>query len=118
MVSVGLDKKLYTYDLGAKKPVHTVPFDAPFSSVAFKDDGQTVAAGTNSGRVVFYDIRGKPQPFTVLRAYSSSEVRHGFPCRACGCVGHAYVQMKRYYCDVFVFGHVLSFGVRERKDLI
>ncbi|CAM6100478.1 unnamed protein product [Calypogeia fissa] len=73
MVSVGLDKKLYTYDLGIKKPVHCVPFDAPFSSVAFKDDGQTVAAGTNSGRVVFYDIRGKPQPFTVLRAYSSSE---------------------------------------------
>lgn len=74
MVSVGLDKKLYTYDLGIRKPVHCVPFDAPFSSVAFKDDGTTVAAGTNSGRVVFYDVRGKPQPFTVLRAYSSSEV--------------------------------------------
>ncbi|KAG6546910.1 hypothetical protein Mapa_011526 [Marchantia paleacea] len=73
MVSVGLDKKLYTYDLGIRKPVHCVPFDAPFSSVAFKDDGTTVAAGTNSGRVVFYDVRGKPQPFTVLRAYSSSE---------------------------------------------
>ncbi|KAL3685611.1 hypothetical protein R1sor_003633 [Riccia sorocarpa] len=73
LVSVGLDKKLYTYDLGVRKPVHCTPFDAPFSSVAFKDDGTTVAAGTNSGRVVFYDIRGKPQPFTVLRAYGSSE---------------------------------------------
>jgi protein NEDD1 len=70
---------MYTYDVGAKKPVHCIPFDAPFSSVAFKDDGQTVAVGTNSGRVVFYDIRGKPQPFTVLRAYSSSEVGHLSP---------------------------------------
>jgi hypothetical protein len=33
-----------------------------------------LAAGTSNGRVVFYDVRGKPQPFTVLRAYSSSEV--------------------------------------------
>ncbi|KAL2653642.1 hypothetical protein R1flu_021770 [Riccia fluitans] len=73
MVSVGLDKKLYTYDLGVRKPVHCTPFDAPFSSVAFKDDGTTVAAGTNSGRIVFYDLRGKPQPFTVLRAFGSSE---------------------------------------------
>ncbi|XP_052876322.1 protein NEDD1-like [Gossypium arboreum] len=61
IASVGLDKKLYTYDSG-------------FSSLAFKDDGWTLAAGTGNGRVVFCDIRGKLQPFTVLRAYSSSDI--------------------------------------------
>lgn len=73
IISVGLDKKLYTFDPGMKKPVHCIPSEAPFSSVSFKDDGLILAAGTNSGRVVFYDIRGKPQPFTILRAYSTSE---------------------------------------------
>lgn len=74
IVSGGLDKKLYTYDPGVKKPVYCVPYEAPFASLAFRDDGNTLAAGTNSGRVVFYDVRGRPQPFTILRAYSASEV--------------------------------------------
>eukprot|EP00249_Psilotum_nudum_P010485 c22566_g1_i1 orf=207-2480(+) len=73
LLSVGLDKKLYTYDPGLKKPVHCIPCEAPFSSLAFKDDGLILAVGTNSGRVVFYDVRGKPQPFTILRAYGLSE---------------------------------------------
>ncbi|XP_024372254.1 protein NEDD1 isoform X2 [Physcomitrium patens] len=73
IVSAGLDKKLYTYDPGVKKPVYCVPYEAPFASLAFRDDGNTLAAGTNSGRVVFYDVRGRPQPFTILRAYSASE---------------------------------------------
>ncbi|TYH51805.1 hypothetical protein ES332_D10G304300v1 [Gossypium tomentosum] len=73
IASVGLDKKLYTYDSGSRRPSAFISYEAPFSSLAFKDDGWTLAAGTGNGRVVFYDIRGKLQPFTVLRAYSSSE---------------------------------------------
>lgn len=42
--------------------------------MAFRDDGLILAAGTSNGRVVFYDVRGKPEPYIVLRAYSSSEV--------------------------------------------
>ncbi|URE46665.1 WD domain, G-beta repeat [Musa troglodytarum] len=74
IATVGLDKKLYMFDSGTKRPTSCMPFEAPFSSVAFNDDGNILAAGTNNGRVVFYDVRGKPQPFTVLRAYNSSEV--------------------------------------------
>ena len=37
-----------------------------------------LAAGTSIDRVVFYDVRGKPEPFTVLRAYSNSEVAFFF----------------------------------------
>ncbi|KAJ7546868.1 hypothetical protein O6H91_08G058100 [Diphasiastrum complanatum] len=73
LVSVGLDKKMYILDSGMKKPVHCIPGEAPFSSLALKDDGCTLAAGTTSGRVMFYDIRAKPQPTTVLHAYSSSD---------------------------------------------
>lgn len=74
IASVGLDKKLYTYDSGSRRPSSCIPYEAPFSSLAFRDDGWTLAAGTSNGRVVFYDVRGKPQPFVVLHAYGSSEV--------------------------------------------
>lgn len=60
--------------MGSRRPSSCISYEAPFSSLAFRDDGLILAAGTSSGRVVFYDVRGKPQPFTVLRAYSSSEV--------------------------------------------
>ncbi|XP_051123064.1 protein NEDD1 [Andrographis paniculata] len=73
IASVGLDMKLYTFDTGSKKPSSCIPYEAPFSSLAFTDDGLTLAAGTSNGQVVFYDVRGKPQPITVLRAYGKSE---------------------------------------------
>lgn len=73
IASVGLDKKLYTYDSGSRRPSSSIAYEAPFSSLAFRDEGWILAAGTSNGRVAFYDVRGKPQPITVLRAYSSSE---------------------------------------------
>ncbi|CAL5090716.1 unnamed protein product [Urochloa decumbens] len=77
VATVGLDKKLYTLDSASRRPTHTIPHEAPFSSLAYNDDGTILAAGTNSGRVVFYDVRGKPQPLTILRAYNSSEAVTG-----------------------------------------
>lgn len=73
IASVGLDKKLYTFDTGSRKPTSSYSYEAPFSSLAYSDDSNTLAAGTNSGRIVFFDVRGKPQPITLLRAYNSSE---------------------------------------------
>ncbi|CAL4887804.1 unnamed protein product [Urochloa decumbens] len=77
IATVGLDKKLYTLDSGSRRPTHTIPHETPFSSLAYNDDGTILAAGTNSGRVIFYDVRGKPQPLTILRAYNSSEAVTG-----------------------------------------
>ncbi|PSR93146.1 hypothetical protein CEY00_Acc27756 [Actinidia chinensis var. chinensis] len=73
IASVGLDKKLYTFDSGSRRPSLCIPYEAPFSSLAFGDDGWILAAGTSSGRVVFYDIRAERHPLTVLRAYGNSE---------------------------------------------
>ncbi|CAL0317662.1 unnamed protein product [Lupinus luteus] len=73
IASVGLDKKLYTYDSGSRKPSFCISYEAPFSSLAFRDDGLMLAAGTSNGHVAFYDVRGKPKPFIVLHAYGSSE---------------------------------------------
>ncbi|XP_027941439.1 protein NEDD1 isoform X1 [Vigna unguiculata] len=73
IASVGLDKKMYIYDSGSRRPSSYISYEAPFSSLAFKDDGWMLAAGTSNGRVAFYDVRGKPQPVAVLHAYGSSE---------------------------------------------
>ncbi|KAK8936974.1 hypothetical protein KSP39_PZI011833 [Platanthera zijinensis] len=73
IASVGLDKKLYTFDSAMKRPTSCVPYDTPFSSLTYSDDGNVLAAGTSGGLVVFYDVRGKPQPFTILHAFNSSE---------------------------------------------
>ncbi|KAJ0263798.1 Protein NEDD1 [Hirschfeldia incana] len=73
IASVGLDKKLYTYDSGTRRPSSCTPYESPFSSLAFGDNGHILAAGTGNGRIVFYDVRKMPQPVTVLHAYSSSE---------------------------------------------
>lgn len=74
IATVGLDKKMYVFDSGSRRPSFCIPYEAPFSSLSFTDDGLVLAAGTSSGRIVFYDVRGKPQPLTVLRAYGNSEV--------------------------------------------
>ncbi|KAL3521144.1 hypothetical protein ACH5RR_019293 [Cinchona calisaya] len=73
IATIGLDKKLHVFDSGSRRPSFCIPYEAPFSSLAFADDGLTLAAGTSSGRVVFYDIRGKPRPLSVLHAYGNSE---------------------------------------------
>ncbi|KAK8963057.1 hypothetical protein KSP40_PGU005792 [Platanthera guangdongensis] len=73
IASAGLDKKLYTFDSAMKRPTSCVPYDTPFSSLTYSDDGNVLAAGTSGGLVVFYDVRGKPQPFTILHAFNSSE---------------------------------------------
>lgn len=75
---MGLDKKLYLYDSGIRRPSFCIPYESPFSSLAFGDNGHILAAGTGNGRIVFYDVRGVPLPVTVLHAYSSSEVNTFF----------------------------------------
>ncbi|XP_076945380.1 uncharacterized protein LOC143616437 [Bidens hawaiensis] len=54
IASVGLDKKLYTFDLGSRRHSFRVPYESPFSSVAFHDDGNTLAAGTTGKLLLFY----------------------------------------------------------------
>ncbi|KAL8488205.1 hypothetical protein ACS0TY_024478 [Phlomoides rotata] len=72
IASVGLDMKLYTFDTGSRKPSSCISYEAPFSSLAFADNRLTLAAGTTTGQVVLYDIRGKPQPLTIFCAYSEA----------------------------------------------
>ncbi|XP_057788962.1 protein NEDD1-like [Salvia miltiorrhiza] len=73
IASVGLDMKLYTFDTGSRKPSSCIHHEAPFSTLAYSDDGLNLAAATTTGQVVLYDVRSKPQPVTALRVYGDSE---------------------------------------------
>lgn len=66
--------KLYTFDTGSKKPSSCINHEAPFSSLAYSDDGLTLVTGTATGQVILYDVRRKPQPVTVLHVYGNCEV--------------------------------------------
>lgn len=61
--------KLYTFDTGSKKPSSCIHHEALFCSLAYSDDGLSIAAATTTGQVVVYDVRAKPQPLTVVDAY-------------------------------------------------
>ncbi|GAB4846741.1 hypothetical protein Ancab_025749 [Ancistrocladus abbreviatus] len=49
--SVGLDEKLCTSNSGMRKHLFCIAYEAPFSSLAFRDDAWILAAGTSNGRM-------------------------------------------------------------------
>ncbi|PKU85030.1 hypothetical protein MA16_Dca018367 [Dendrobium catenatum] len=101
IASVGLDKKLYTFDSAMRRPTSCVSYEAPFSSLSYSEDGNILAAGTNGGLIVFYDVRGKPQPFTILHAFNSSEVAFSFSIFALidyKCLMHPIPVLAKSHC--------------------
>ncbi|VVB13391.1 unnamed protein product [Arabis nemorensis] len=108
IVSVGMDKKLYTYDSGSRRSSSCISYEAPFSSLAFGDNGYILAAGTSNGKVVFYDVRGKPQPVTVLHAYSSSEAVTSLSWQTSKPV---IVNEKNYTSEMALFGGTVEDSV-------
>ncbi|KFK24993.1 hypothetical protein AALP_AA8G052500 [Arabis alpina] len=108
IASVGMDKKLYTYDSGSRRSSSCISYEAPFSSLAFGDNGYILAAGTSNGKVVFYDVRGKPQPVTVLHAYSSSEAVTSLSWQTSKPV---IVNEKNYSAEMALFGGTVEDSV-------
>eukprot|EP00850_Spirogloea_muscicola_P019865 SM000201S05921 [mRNA] locus=s201:145019:147309:+ [translate_table: standard] len=80
VMTVGLDKRLHIIDLGAKEPVASHPVGAPLTSVALRDDGGCLAAGTTGGAVVLYDVRaGRLAPGRSFAAHGTTEVSLALP---------------------------------------
>lgn len=65
IATVGLDKKKVI------QRSFCIPYKAPFSSLAFCDDGHTLAAGTTIGHLRFYNFCTKPQYFIFLHVYAN-----------------------------------------------
>eukprot|EP01091_Cochliopodium_minus_P001916 TRINITY_DN11872_c0_g1_i1.p1 TRINITY_DN11872_c0_g1~~TRINITY_DN11872_c0_g1_i1.p1 ORF type:complete len:323 (-),score=83.70 TRINITY_DN11872_c0_g1_i1:456-1424(-) len=65
VVTVGLDKKLNLYDLGAKR-VTTNILQHPLSYVSFSGDSKYIYTSTLSGSIFIYDVRSIKKPFKTI----------------------------------------------------
>ncbi|KAG0274631.1 Protein nedd1 [Linnemannia exigua] len=64
--TVGLDKRYTLYDVDQKSVVKTRNVDHALTSVTFKNDGFSMAFGTDQGKVLLYDLRSTNRPISVV----------------------------------------------------
>eukprot|EP00038_Savillea_parva_P026149 m.51789 g.51789 ORF g.51789 m.51789 type:complete len:526 (-) comp7333_c0_seq2:70-1647(-) len=69
LCTAGLDGFLVFYDIEANRIVKEIECPEPLTSMAFMHDGATVAAGTSSGKILVYDLRGSPTPTAEAHAF-------------------------------------------------
>jgi hypothetical protein len=71
LCSGGLDRRLVFCDVDQRAVVREIATAAAVAAVAFRADGFTVAAGTNTGSVLIYDLRGTTDaPLAKLATHS------------------------------------------------
>jgi hypothetical protein len=71
LCSGGLDRRLVFVDVEQRSVVREISAAASLSAVAFRADGYTVAAGTSTGSVLIYDLRGTTDaPLAKLATHS------------------------------------------------
>ncbi|KAF9149226.1 Protein nedd1 [Linnemannia schmuckeri] len=64
--TVGLDKRYTLYDVDQKSVVKTRNIDHALTSVTFKNDGFSMAFGTDQGKVLLYDLRSTNRPISIV----------------------------------------------------
>ena len=76
LCSAGLDCRALFYDVQAKKLVKSVTCEAPICSLDFMNDGFTLAAGTQTGKVLIYDLRALGPGGTPAKAFLAHARSH------------------------------------------
>ncbi|KAF9968120.1 Protein nedd1 [Mortierella alpina] len=64
--TTGLDKRYALYDVEKKNVVKSTVTDYALTSVSFKNDGISMAFGTDQGKVLLYDLRSTSRPISVV----------------------------------------------------
>ncbi|KAG0213747.1 Protein nedd1 [Mortierella sp. NVP41] len=64
--TVGLDKRYTLYDVDQRSVVKTRSVDHALTSVTFKNDGFSMAFGTDQGKVLLYDLRSTNRPISIV----------------------------------------------------
>ncbi|KAG0295004.1 Protein nedd1 [Linnemannia gamsii] len=72
--TVSLDKRYTLYDVDQKSVVKTRNVDHALTSVAFKNDGFSMAFGTDQGKVLLYDLRSTNRPISVVDTNVSAPI--------------------------------------------
>ncbi|KAI7821908.1 hypothetical protein BC939DRAFT_454881 [Gamsiella multidivaricata] len=64
--TAGLDKRYALYDVEKKNVVKNTLTEYGLTSVAFKNDGISMAFGTDQGKVLLYDLRSTSRPISIV----------------------------------------------------
>ncbi|KAF9115396.1 Protein nedd1 [Mortierella sp. AM989] len=64
--TAGLDKRYALYDVEKKKVVKNTVTEYALTSVSFKNDGISMAFGTDEGKVLLYDLRSTSRPISIV----------------------------------------------------
>ncbi|ORZ27919.1 hypothetical protein BCR41DRAFT_124572 [Lobosporangium transversale] len=64
--TVGQDKRYALYDVEKKKVIKATMTDYALTSVSFKNDGVSLAFGTDQGKVLLYDLRSTNRPISIV----------------------------------------------------
>ncbi|KAF9183768.1 Protein nedd1 [Haplosporangium sp. Z 767] len=72
--TAGLDKRYALYDVEQKKVVKNKLTDHALTSVTFKNDGISMAFGTEDGKVLLYDLRSTSRPISIVDTQADAPV--------------------------------------------
>src|SRR5690554_780001 len=72
--TAGLDKRYALYDVEQKKVVKNKLTGHALTSVTFKNDGISMAFGTEDGKVLLYDLRSTSRPISIVDTQAGAPV--------------------------------------------
>ncbi|KAF9947199.1 Protein nedd1 [Mortierella alpina] len=72
--TAGLDKRYALYDVEKKNVVKNTVTDHVLTSVSFKNDGISMAFGTDQGKVLLYDLRSTSRPISVVDTQTDAPI--------------------------------------------
>ncbi|KAI9598656.1 WD40-repeat-containing domain protein [Syncephalis fuscata] len=75
MCSAGLDKRVVLYDAEKQGAIKTLSTDQPLTTLSFKNDGVTIAAGTIQGKLLLFDLRSSSKPLASVWAHEPHAVK-------------------------------------------
>ncbi|RKP26015.1 WD40-repeat-containing domain protein [Syncephalis pseudoplumigaleata] len=75
MCSAGLDKRVVLYDAEKQGAIKTLTTDQPLTTLAFKNDGVTIATGTIQGKLLLFDLRSSSKPLASVWAHEPHPVK-------------------------------------------
>ncbi|KAG0327602.1 Protein nedd1 [Dissophora globulifera] len=72
--TAGLDKRYALYDVEKRNVVKNTVTDYGLTSVTFKNDGISMAFGTEDGKVLLYDLRSTSRPISIIETKVNAPV--------------------------------------------
>lgn len=73
VLSAGLDKRCFCYDVQTRKPVATIKAADPLTCVDLHWEGLELSLGTSRGDVLIYDLRYSRTPTSVVTEACAGE---------------------------------------------